>query len=424
VNAKTAEKLFKVVREETTVDDFILQASSSWKLEVGDNGKTVGRKGALHKLQQDVDESLGTEWREKIDNAVTRRAIVLIYAHLLRLPVEDYALKEEQRRLLLHSPSILTCLLSISLSHNWLVPSLNIMHLHAYLAQALLPGAQPLALFPGVQKEEVENTHGDFSHLVKNLEAKGDRRVGTLKKVAERWGHVELVDAQFKVIGEKIVTPGAIVQLLIRLRLTPPGSKHNGSASKEEDIDQIKQEIKANEEKDATFLTSRKDAEDLETGQQGTGWAHAPYWPANRKPSWWAVVGDLKLNRVIVPPLKLTDIPYDDPSKSRNYRTYKIQFQAPPQVGSYTWRLSIVSDTYVGEDAYRDLTLKIDDVSALGAEGEVAEDEISEPDEDTLAGQMAAMRGGKVKKKAASSDDESTTDNDESSASSSDSDSD
>ena len=42
------------------------------------------------------------------------------------------------------------------------------------------------------------------------------------------------------------------------------------------------------------------------------------------------------------------------------------------------------------------------------------EDEISDPDEDTLAGQMAAIRGGKVKKRVeqGEDEDESSTDDD------------
>ena len=57
--------------------------------------------------------------------------------------------------------------------------------------------------------------------------------------------------------------------------------------------------------------------------------------------------------------------------------------------------------------------LKIDDISALNAEEQTAEDEISDPEEDTLAGQMAAMRGGAVKRTLAlseDSEDESSTD--------------
>jgi translocation protein SEC63 len=68
--------------------------------------------------------------------------------------------------------------------------------------------------------------------------------------------------------------------------------------------------------------------------------------------------------------------------------------------------------------------LKIED--APTADELPSEDDISDPDEDTLAGQMAAMRGGSVKKARAESDDddESGTDDDQSAASDSDSDSD
>ena len=59
---------------------------------------------------------------------------------------------------------------------------------------------------------------------------------------------------------------------------------------------------------------------------------------------------------------------------------------------------------------------------------DATEDEISEPEEDSIAGQMAVMRGGKVKKSRAyedeESDEESSTDDDEDSDSSNDSDSD
>ena len=66
-------------------------------------------------------------------------------------------------------------------------------------------------------------------------------------------------------------------------------------------------------------------------------------------------------------------------------------------------------------------------MSALGEDAQDAEDEISDPEEDSLAGQMAAMRGGAVKKRQAGSDDEdddSDTDGDEKDGDSSDSDSD
>lgn len=68
----------------------------------------------------------------------------------------------------------------------------------------------------------------------------------------------------------------------------------------------------------------------------------------------------------------------------------------------------------------------MEDFSALADDERDEEDDISDPDEDTLAGQMAAMRGEKVKRSAAYQydSDESSTDDDKSSGSGSSSDSD
>lgn len=63
------------------------------------------------------------------------------------------------------------------------------------------------------------------------------------------------------------------------------------------------------------------------------------------------MIGDQKLNKVIVPPSRIADVPYANADKAPyDYRTYKLQFQAPPQVGVYTFQLLFVSDTFVGED--------------------------------------------------------------------------
>ena len=55
--------------------------------------------------------------------------------------------------------------------------------------------------------------------------------------------------------------------------------------------------------------------------------------------------------------MKISDVPFSDPSKDRNFRAYKLQFQAPQTVGMYTWKLFAISDTFVGEDVVRDLVV-------------------------------------------------------------------
>ena len=58
-----------------------------------------------------------------------------------------------------------------------------------------------------------------------------------------------------------------------------------------------------------------------------------------------------------MPPMRISDVPISDPSKDRNFRSYKLQFQAPQQVGLYTWKLQIVSDTFLGDEIVRDMTV-------------------------------------------------------------------
>lgn len=69
------------------------------------------------------------------------------------------------------------------------------------------------------------------------------------------------------------------------------------------------------------------------------------------------LLADPKLNRIAMPPMKITDVPISDPSKERNYRTYKLQFQGPPQVAVFSWKMYVISDTFIGEEVERDIVV-------------------------------------------------------------------
>ena len=86
----------------------------------------------------------------------------------------------------------------------------------------------------------------------------------------------------------------------------------------------------------------------------------------------------------------------------------------------------IPTEGVCGQHSHRDSRLEVEDVSALGEDAQGAEDEILEPEEDCLAGQIAIMRGGTAKKRQAESDnevDDIDTDGGQKSDNSSDSDS-
>jgi len=124
------------------------------------------------------------------------------------------------------------------------------------------------------------------------------------------------------------------------------------------------------------------------------------------------LLGDSKLDKVIVQPSRITDLPIPRadglPSEPREF---SLQFQAPPQPNLYSFVAHWRSDTFLGSDVQipimvsppynssrhiTDEQLKVEEAKDAQSEDD-DDDDISEPDEDTLAGQMAMMRGGKVK---------------------------
>ncbi|KAG6836917.1 hypothetical protein H0H93_001283 [Arthromyces matolae] len=429
VNALTAAAFFKTLKEESTFEEVLGTFAKAFQWELPP--QKPSKSPELDALEKQIEEKAGQKWLDvkKVCgvDVQRRKGLILLYAHLLRLDIQSRSLQADQRHILLQAPLLLNALLNIATARNWLSPTLAVMRLHAYLTQALLPGPDRLrfAQLPGIKLDEAATLAPkavDLRQFEQALIDKHDTRILDVKRALSKWGRVEIVDASFKVIGERIVTPSAIVFLVVKLRISPP--PESPVEGTELDAEETKRRIKLNDEKDEEFLVSRSESEDAPSQDLLPGWVHAPYWPAERKPSWWITLGDEKSNRVVVPPIKVTDVPFAQPNHERDFRSYKIQFQAPQNVGVFTWKVQLISDSFVNEDAACDITLKIEDASALPVEDQ--EDDISDPDEDSIAGQMAAMRGGPVKKKQVDeSDDESGTDDDEeNNDSSSDSDSD
>lgn len=217
VFTRTADVFFKGLKEDSTIDAMVEKLGEVLEWE---SPNTL----ACKEIEEKVKARLGKEY--KGSNATT-----LLYAHIYRIPINDPVLRKgeleafskyfsfltniiEQEDLLLRTPALLTSLLNIVLSRNWLIPALTVMRLHAYLAQALPPSQQAseyvkLAQLPGCNAEEVAAVIGQAADasvetLIKKLEGNTDNRVEDMKKAAQKWGKFELVDASFK--GESFVT--------------------------------------------------------------------------------------------------------------------------------------------------------------------------------------------------------------------------
>ena len=106
---------------------------------------------------------------------------------------------------------------------------------------------------------------------------------------------------------------------------------------------------------------------------------------------------------MIVPPIKITDIPSPSSSPESETREFRLTFPAPPQANLYSFILHFVSDTWLGADVSLPVLMKVEEPPQIteingGGAAEDEDDGISDPEEDSLAGQMALMKGGKVKK--------------------------
>ena len=232
VNATTAASFFLSVKEEWGIDELVGVLGKGFAKELQLNSGSVDE---LNRLEAKVREGLGEAWAPTVNaagvrnNAGAKRAFILVSAHLLRIPVVNQSLRNgasnsnlqrilqadlvdpsEQTNLLLQSPQVLSSLLNICLSRNWLTPSLAAVQLTAHLTQAVPPPPKTIkesdkdllkfSQLPDIALDEVEkfkDVH-DFDRLIQDLESSNDPRVEDVKKAIRNWGSVQIVGSAFK----------------------------------------------------------------------------------------------------------------------------------------------------------------------------------------------------------------------------------
>lgn len=347
----------------------------------------------LTKINSTITEELENRLGEKFDRltadvpAYRRKARTLLYAYLLRIPVTDPALAKDQSFIVDKSIHLLQGLLQIATVKQWLSSSCTLMELQQHLLQATYPGEASIKQLPHITtallRRYYRSKKVNVSSVQQLCKMNEDERKQLLKplsneeyldvmEVAHRVPQLSVKKAVFKVIGDRIITTGAIITFILKLK--------NGQVTNVEVTDKV--EDAEEEEEDEAIVNP-----DEEKKQQRNGktlpMAHTPYYVGEKKPAWWIFLGDPKVNRILVPHKKVTDI-VDE-------QTVKIPFPGPPKPGVYTFSLFVKSDTYVGTDILQDIKLKVQDPSDLPEE-EAVDDTISEPEEDSIAGQMKMMR--------------------------------
>ncbi len=224
---QTATNFWKALSETSDVDEVVsaLGHATEWETMAPTSSAS---SSALRALEKNIGSELGPRLvraRQQFKRAIGKLdarwdSLVLLYAHLLRLSIEDPALQKRmssfndgqsssselftgQTHVLLQTPGLLNALLNITTARNWSQPSIAAMRLHAYLAQGILPGSPGArwAQLPGMKRGDIRAlpaTSRDFADIIAHLEEQKNVFSADARKTVERLGRIEIVDAKFK----------------------------------------------------------------------------------------------------------------------------------------------------------------------------------------------------------------------------------
>ncbi|OTA95831.1 hypothetical protein M434DRAFT_393477 [Hypoxylon sp. CO27-5] len=372
---------------------------------------------------------------EDLDSGVRRKVLALLWAYLGRVELDDPALNSAKYLVAPIAQSLCGSFRAIALAYGNTKPILTSFYTSQRLIQAVPPNVSPLFQLPHFTPAVVKAIQGDSkTHLTvqefmdlpdseRRSIAVGpgllsEEQYKTAVSIATQLPYLRVAKAFFKVAGERFIIPSSLVTLVVKGRFIPPGSTNVPK------VDELDLEDVDPAEDDLDALMGRKKTVKDENGKLVTKedakpvpppLTFAPYYPRDHSPRWHVFLSDSKQGKMAVPPFTFTmlDKPIftDDGKPTYHMQTWKAQFAAPPQAGTYTFVMHVVCDSYIGFDTKMEVTLTVEDASKAATMA--AEDEISEPDEDSLAGQMNALKGGSVastKPKRRKDDDDSEED--------------
>ncbi|KAL2170181.1 hypothetical protein VTG60DRAFT_5133 [Thermothelomyces hinnuleus] len=378
------------------------------------------------------------ETLEDLDNGPRRKALALLWAYLGRIELDDAELNRAKFAVAPIAHSLNKAFNAIALAYMNTGPLLASYYTSQLLIQALPPKSSPLLQLPYFTPAVVRAVEGDsrihtsVQDFMDRPDAKRRSLVvgkGLLSEeqyreavsVAKQLPFLRVAKAYFKVTGERFIVPSSLVTLVVKGRFVPPGSEKVPDIDPNdlEDVDPAEDDLEAISGRKMQRLVGKDEKtgkpiyESVEAEHIPAPLAAAPFFARDHSPRWHVFLTDSKQGRVAVPPFTFAQ--FDRPIFEADGRTptfamqtLKAQFQAPPQAGHYTFVMHVVCDSYVGFDTKMEVTLIVEEASKAAAMA--AEDEISEPDEDSIAGIMHAAKGGQTKKRQPASDDDEDSD--------------
>ncbi|KAL2912598.1 secretory subunit [Polyrhizophydium stewartii] len=317
---------------------------------------TRGSNSAYDELAEQVRVAMENKTHDRFDktkklqghakdpvSVAAFRAQLLITAHMLRVKPKNAALQEEMIKVVEICALLVIGMLQIATARFWLLSSLSIIDLSQHIIQAYYYRQSPILQLPYVDVDDLKqfqtkkrnvSTVQQFIQLSKDdqrslLSHLNDEQFDAVTAAAARIPAVKIVKAEYTVAGETLIAPGSIVTLAVKMRAVYNNREPEGRNDHIEDAE--------------------------EAGKKKQWWVdkneviqepHSPHFFAVKKPTWWVILANEKDNRVICVG-KVIGLDED--------KTVRLQFQAPPNPGSWTFQVFVKSDTFAGTDNKIDL---------------------------------------------------------------------
>ena len=235
-------------------------------------------------------------------------------------------------------------MLQISVGRNWHHATKTILDFSQLLTQAMLPGQSPLLQLPYVSNETIQRISKlpKKIHTIKEfLEMEDSKRreiVGVsakeyelLLQVASKFPRIHIHNAEFRVPGEPFIVPSSLVTLTVKFSCLY-GTENAPSQNEE------LPPLESNSSKSKNKWWQHEN-----TGE----YAHT-FLPISTRAIWQVSLSNTEIDRLIC-----------CRNVVGNNNTLHMEFQAPPEPGSWKFTVSIKSNTFVNSDIVQSIKLVV-----------------------------------------------------------------
>ncbi|KAJ1537122.1 secretory subunit [Nowakowskiella sp. JEL0078] len=386
---RTMGKYYQELKESTNKRELLdlLSISDEYKnvkLDLASPAATKLLNAVKVKLTETSGETFGrtNSYANKCPWSVP--VLLLLYAHILRVPIEDPAILEEQQKIVSISIQLTGGLTQIAVTRRWLPVIQLIIEINQCLVQAVYLNQPPNAQLPGLSpsilshfqkgkrsvktiKQFLDLAEEEQKLLLKTLDESEQAEV---LKVAKRYPVARIVKTKFYVKGDSKITPGSMVTLSITIGIQDVTDIQESKTT----VADPENNGKDDEDEDEKF-------EWWNPKPKSTVFAHAPYFPELKTPIWWVLLGEKKGNRLVH---------IGNAKNLVTEKSVKLEFQAPPNQGIVDLLVVIKPDSYIGCDMVENVRFVVEAAPQIVE----IDDDISDPEEDSIAGQMQALRKG------------------------------